>query len=96
MGWPMYSFSFSSYVEELALLKEQIDQLLAKDFIQPSSSPWGCPVLFVKKRDSTVPRLVSDYRPLNAVTIKEYHFVMFTLCSNKQVAFNALLFMILV
>ena len=42
-------------VEELALLKEQIDQLLAKDFIQPSSSPWGCPVLFVKKRDSTVP-----------------------------------------
>ncbi|RAV77534.1 hypothetical protein DBT52_09225, partial [Aerococcus mictus] len=57
-------------VEELALLKEQIDELLAKDFIQPSSSPWGCPVLFVKKRDSTVPRLVSDYRPLNAVTIK--------------------------
>ena len=56
--------------EELALLKEQIDELLAKDFIQPSSSPWGCPVLFVKKRDSTVPRLVSDYRPLNAVTIK--------------------------
>ena len=47
-------------VEELALLKEQIDQLLAKDIIQPSSSPWGCPVLFVKKRDSTVPRLVSD------------------------------------
>jgi transposase InsO family protein len=57
-------------VEELALLKEQIDELLAKEFIRPSSSPWGCPVLFVKKRDSTVPRLVSDYRPLNAVTVK--------------------------
>ena len=54
-------------VEELALLNEQIDQLLAKDFIQPSSSPWGCPVLFVKKRDSTVPRLVSDYRDRKSV-----------------------------
>ena len=67
----MYAFYMHHMpVEELALLKEQIDQLLAKEFIQPSSSPWGCPVLFVKKRDSTVPRLVSDYRPLNVVTIK--------------------------
>ena len=43
---------------------------LAKDFIRPSSSSWGCPVIFVKKRDSKIPRLVVDYRPLNAVTIK--------------------------
>ena len=56
--------------EELSELKKQLDELLEKDFIQPSSSPWGCPVIFVKKRDTNVPRLVVDYRPLNAVTIK--------------------------
>jgi hypothetical protein len=40
-----------------------------KGFIRPSSSPWGCPALFVKKKDGTL-RLCVDYRPLNAVTIK--------------------------
>jgi hypothetical protein len=35
---------------------------------------WGCPALFVKKRDTKIPQLVVDYRPLNAVTIKnKYH-----------------------
>src|SRR5664279_5495686 len=57
-------------LDELAELKMQIDELLSKDFIQPSSSAWGCPVLFVKKKDTKIPRLVVDYRPLNAVTIK--------------------------
>src|ERR1041385_7334661 len=38
---------------ELAELKTQLDALLAKGFIRPSSSPWGCPVLFVKKKDRT-------------------------------------------
>ena len=56
--------------EELTELKKQLDEMLEKEFIRPSSSPWGCPVIFVKKRDTTVPRLVVDYRPLNAVTIK--------------------------
>ena len=56
--------------EELTELKKQIDELMEKEFIRPSSSPWGCPVIFVKKRDTNVPRLVVDYRPLNAVTIK--------------------------
>jgi hypothetical protein len=40
-----------------------------KGFICPSSSPWGCPALFVKKKDQSL-RLCVDYRPLNAVTIK--------------------------
>jgi hypothetical protein len=40
-----------------------------KDFIRLSSSPWGCPTLFVKKKDQSL-RLCVDYRPLNAVTIK--------------------------
>ena len=53
---------------ELAELKVQLQDLLDKGFIRPSSSPWGCPALFVKKDNSL--RLCVDYRPLNAVTMK--------------------------
>jgi hypothetical protein len=54
---------------ELAELKTQLQDLLDKGFIRPSASPWGCPALFVKKKDNSL-RLCVDYRPLNAVTIK--------------------------
>jgi hypothetical protein len=54
---------------ELAELKKQLQELLDKGFIHPSTSPWGCPTLFVKKKDESL-RLCVDYRPLNAVTIK--------------------------
>jgi hypothetical protein len=47
----------------------QLNKLLDKGFIRPSSSPWGCMVLFVKKKDQSL-RLCVDYRPLNVVTIK--------------------------
>jgi hypothetical protein len=50
-------------------LKIQLQNLLDKGFIHPSASPWGCPALFVKKKDNSL-RLCVDYRPLNAVTIK--------------------------
>jgi hypothetical protein len=43
--------------------------LLDKGYIRPRSSPWGCPSLFVKKNDEPL-RLCVDYRPLNAVTVK--------------------------
>ena len=43
--------------------------MLDKGFIRPSTSPWGAPVLFVKKKDSTL-RLCIDYRELNKVTVK--------------------------
>jgi hypothetical protein len=56
--------------KELVELKKQIKELENKGFIQHSTSSWGSPGLFVKKRDTTVPRLVIDYRPLNAATIK--------------------------
>jgi hypothetical protein len=55
--------------KELAEMKKQLEELLEKGFIHPSSSPWGCPTIFVKKKDGTLWMCV-DYRPLNAVTIK--------------------------
>jgi hypothetical protein len=55
--------------KELAELKNQLQELLDKGYIRPSSSPWGCPALFVKKKDGSL-RLCVDYRLLNAVTIK--------------------------
>ena len=54
---------------ELQELKVQIQELLDKGFIRPSTSPWGAPVLFSKKKDKTI-RLCIDYRQLNRVTIK--------------------------
>ena len=54
---------------ELALLKESIDELLAKGYIRPSSSPWAFPVLFAEKKDGGQ-RMCVDYRALNEVTIK--------------------------
>jgi hypothetical protein len=54
---------------ELAELKKQFQELLDKGFIRPSTSPWGCPALFVKKKDESL-RPCIDYHPLNAVTIK--------------------------
>jgi len=54
---------------ELAELKTQLKELLDKGFIRPSSSEWGCPALFMKKKDQSL-RMCVDYRPLNAVTIK--------------------------
>jgi hypothetical protein len=55
--------------KELAELNVQLNELLDKWYIRPSSSPWGCPELFVKKKDQSL-RLCVDYRPLNVVTVK--------------------------
>jgi hypothetical protein len=56
-------------VNELVELKKQISELQAKGFIQPCSSPWGAPVLFVEKKDGTQ-RMCVDYQSLNEVTTK--------------------------
>jgi hypothetical protein len=55
--------------KELAELKIQLQELLDKGYVRPSSSPWGCPGIFVIKKDHTL-RLCVDYHPLNEVTIK--------------------------
>ena len=54
---------------ELQELKVQLHELLDKGFIRPSTSPWGTPVPFAKKKGKTL-RLCIDYRQLNRVTIK--------------------------
>ena len=54
---------------ELKELKTQLQELVDRGFIRPSVSPWGAPVLFVKKNDGTW-RLCIDYRQLNKVTIR--------------------------
>lgn len=47
----------------------QIEELLEKGFIRPSVSPWGAPVLFIKKKDGSL-QLCIDYRELNKVIVK--------------------------
>ena len=54
---------------ELQELRVQLHELLDKGFIRLSTSPWGAPVLFVKKKDKTL-RLCIDYRQLSRVMIK--------------------------
>lgn len=62
---PIYSLSQN----ELAALRDYLDENLAKNFIQHSKSPAGAPILFVKKKDGSL-RMCVDYRGLNKVTIK--------------------------
>ena len=54
---------------ELAELKKQLHEYLDKELIRPSVSPWGAPLLLVKKKDGSR-RMYIDYRELNKVTIK--------------------------
>jgi len=54
---------------ELVELKKHIEELLGKQFIWPSTSPWGAPMLLVQKKDGSS-RLCVDYKQLNKMTIK--------------------------
>jgi len=66
---PMLISPYRMAPTELVELKKQIEELLEKQFIRPSVSPWGAPVLLVKKKDGSS-RLCVDNRQLNKLTIK--------------------------
>jgi hypothetical protein len=67
---------------ELAELKKQLQDLLTKGLIRPSSSEWGCPALFVKKKKDNALWMCVDYRPLNAVTIKNKYLRLISCLTN--------------
>ncbi|KAL0551545.1 hypothetical protein IC582_010634 [Cucumis melo] len=66
---PIFRASDRMALAGLKELKVQLQELLDKGFIRPSVSPWGAPVLFVKKKDGSM-CLCIDYRELNKVTVK--------------------------
>jgi hypothetical protein len=66
---PISKIPYRMPPKEFAELKTQLQELLDKGYIRPSSSPWGCPTLFVKKKDGSL-RMCVDYHPLYAVTIE--------------------------
>nr|GFB58398.1 putative reverse transcriptase domain-containing protein [Tanacetum cinerariifolium] len=65
VAWAPYRLAPS----EMKELAKQLKELSDKGFIRPSSSPWGAPVLFVKKKDGSF-RMCIDYRELNKLTVK--------------------------
>ena len=66
---PIFKAPYRMAPKELKKLKVQLQELLDKGFIRYSVSPWGAPVLFVKKKDGSM-RLCIDYRELNKVTVR--------------------------
>ncbi|WMV25597.1 hypothetical protein MTR67_018982 [Solanum verrucosum] len=66
---PIYISTSRMVPAELKDLKEQLKDLLDNGFIRPSISPWGAPVLFVRKKDGSL-RMCIDYRQLNKITVK--------------------------
>ena len=54
---------------KLKFLKEKLKDLLDKGFIRPNNTPWGAPLLFMKKKDSSLIMCI-NYRQMNKVTIK--------------------------
>jgi len=69
---PVSRVCYQMALVELKELKTQLEELLEKGYIRPSTSPWGAPVLFVKKKDGTL-RLCIHYRELNKITVKNHY-----------------------
>jgi hypothetical protein len=71
---PISKRAYRMDVKDLIELKKQIEELLEKGFIHPSSSPWGAPILYVNKKDGSR-RMCVDYKSLNKVTIKNKYLL---------------------
>ncbi|GKE99113.1 hypothetical protein Tco_0022464, partial [Tanacetum coccineum] len=69
---PMARAPYRLAPSEMKELSKQLQELLEKGFIRSSSSPWGAPVLFVKKKDGSF-RICIDYQELNKLTIKSQY-----------------------
>jgi hypothetical protein len=69
--WPMYRLS---PVEQAEPVKSKLTDLLKKGLIEPSTSPYGAPILFVGKKDGSL-RMVHDYCYPNNITIKNRYFL---------------------
>jgi len=65
---PASKAPYQMHTLELNELKYHIQELLDKNYIEPSVSPWGAPILFVKKKYGTL-RLCIDYRKFNIMKI---------------------------
>ncbi|KAI3791672.1 hypothetical protein L2E82_05533 [Cichorium intybus] len=59
---------------EMVELRKQLEELLDRGFIRPSTSPWGAPILIVKKKDGSM-RMCIDYRELNKITVKNKYLL---------------------
>ena len=66
---PIAKAPYSLAPLEMQELSSQLQELLGKGFIRPSSSPWGAPILFVKKKDGSHLMCI-DYRELKKLTVK--------------------------
>ncbi|KAJ9519231.1 hypothetical protein QJQ45_017892 [Haematococcus lacustris] len=67
---PPYKRMYKLSPREEAEVKKQVAELLAKGLIEPSSSPYGAPILFVQKKDGSL-RMCIDYRALNKLTVRD-------------------------
>ena len=73
LNWPLgQNQSLRHLTGWLKELKVQMEELVSKGFVRPSTSPWGAPVLFVKQKDGSL-RLCIDSRELNKVTIRNQY-----------------------
>ncbi|GKF85721.1 hypothetical protein Tco_0253548, partial [Tanacetum coccineum] len=71
---PVAKYPYRLAPSEMEELSGQLKELQDKGFIRPSSSPWGAPVLFVKKKDGSF-RICIDYRELNKLTINNRYLL---------------------
>ena len=74
MRHPLFFSTYRLSVLDLDECMKQLADLLARGFIEPSESPFGAPILFVRKKGGAL-RFCVDYRALNKITIKNRYAI---------------------